>query len=496
MIRHSQARRTFGKPPSCPGCTVARDNGLFNSFSGFVNTITRLRDSTNGDKILERATEEQTVAIKKFTVRNSARSLEDVVEETHAILSQCWKLGHPRFFSFIPSTASIISSLGEILTSFYNPFAGNSEAGSSVCAAEQGLIEWLAQQFGLPPSAGGHFVSGGSMANLTALTVARDQKLDEVQRTSAVIYISDQTHFCISKALKIIGFAKRHIRVISTDESFRMNLKELRETILADLRSDLCPFAIVATCGTTNTGAVDPLNEIAAIAEAYGLWMHVDGAYGASAAFCASRRHLVDGLGKADSIAWDAHKWLFQTNGCGAVLFRNRKHPLRSFAATASYVQEIDDDSSLLQNPWNYGIELTRPARHMKLWFTLQILGLDSVDRMIYHGFNLADLAHSQLQELDDWEILSPAGLAIITFRYAPYHSLSESAIGMLNTLISKNVVASNIAAIFTTQLKGKVSLRMCTINPQTTEEDIIYVIQSLDRIARETLQSTDPGNL
>jgi L-2,4-diaminobutyrate decarboxylase len=475
---------------------MTRDNSLLNSFLGFANTIIQLRKSTNSDKILQQATEEQTVATKKFILRNSARSIEDVVEETHAILSQCWKLGHPRLFSFIPSTASIISSLGEILTSFYNPFAGNSEAGSSVCAAEQGLIEWLARQFGLPSSAGGHFVSGGSMANLTALTVARDQKLDEVKRASAVIYISDQTHFCIIKALKIIGFAKRHIRVISTDERFQMDLTELRKTILADHRSGMWPFAVVATCGTTNTGTVDPLNEIAAIAETYSLWMHVDGAYGASAAFCKSRRHMVDGLGKADSIAWDAHKWLFQTYGCGAVLFKDKNHPLRSFAATASYVQEIDEDSSFLHNPWNYGIELTRPARHMKLWFTLQVLGLDSVDRKVNHGFDLADLAQSQLQELDDWEILSSAGLAIVTFRYAPYHSLSESGIDMLNPLISKNVAASNVAAIFTTRLKGKVCLRMCTINPQTTKEDIIYVIRSLDSIAREALQSSDPGNL
>lgn len=253
----------------------------------------------------------------------------------------------------------------------------------------------------------GALVSGGSIANLTALTVARDQMLDDNTRAQGVAYISDQTHFCVPKALYIIGFLKTQIRVILTDDNFRMDLTHLQDTIKADLNAGLHPFLVVATCGTTNTGTVDPLHGIADIAHTQRIWVHVDGAYGASAAFCKTHRSLVDGLGRADSIAWDTHKWLFQTNGCSAVLFRNRNHPLKSFAATAGYVQDIDEtpptvETTELRNPWNYGIELTKPARHMKLWFTLQVLGLDMIDRMITHGFHLTKLAQSHIRTLPD----------------------------------------------------------------------------------------------
>ncbi|KAJ5987417.1 pyridoxal phosphate-dependent transferase [Penicillium sp. IBT 35674x] len=321
---------------------------------------------------------------------------------------------------------------------------------------------------------------------MTALAVARDQLLEDGQaRLKGVAYVSSQTHFCIKKALKILGFADEQVRTIEVDEDFRMNVQHLEETIQFDFEAGLRPFVVIGTCGTTNTGSIDPLTEISAITKRYGMWMHVDAAYGGSVVFSYSRRSVLSEIGLADSIAWDAHKWLFQTHGCGAVIFRQKSKALKSFATTATYVQDVDECAD--QNPWNYGIELTRPARHMRLWFSLQVMGMEQIDRMISHGFEISEYTEEEIRKRSGWEILSPSSLAIINFRFAP-KGLTEPALDAINNEISSQIMARNVAAIFTTKLKGIVSLRMCTINPETTRDDIADVVSALDDTAREVL--------
>jgi glutamate/tyrosine decarboxylase-like PLP-dependent enzyme len=396
--------------------------------------------------------------------------------------------------------------LGDTLTTAFNPFGGSLEAGSGVCTIEVALIKWIADRFGFPTfSSGGHFVSGASMANLTALTVARDQLLDFEDQTNGddrpsngVAYLSSHAHFCIRKALRIIGLSNRQIRVINSDANFRMDIGHLQRSISDDLAQGRHPFLIIATCGTTNTGSIDPLEEIAQIARSRGMWMHVDAAYGGSVAFSKSHRAKIKGIGLADSIAWDAHKWLFQTHGCGAVLFREKSHPLKSFASSAQYVRDVEhmateEDQNTMLDPWNYGMELTRPARHMKLWFTLQVLGTDAIDRMISSGFHLAKHLETSLRQLDGWEITSPGSLAILTFRYAPqtrdHITKAETMPGtfdLLNELISKELTARNVAVIFTTRVLDRVCLRMCMINPNQTTADVDIVVNTLDVVSRE----------
>ncbi|KAE8368025.1 pyridoxal phosphate-dependent transferase [Aspergillus caelatus] len=427
--------------------------------------------------------EEWLSEIQRRTPSNTGRPLEDVLREADEIFSYRISTKHPRFFAFIPSPVSPVSWLGDSLTSAYNTYAGSSESGSGVCAVERSMIAWIAEQFGLPSSAGGQFVSGASMATLTAVTVARDQRLSVGLRPKATVYISDESHFCIIKALRIIGFLDSQIRTIRCDSKYRMDTDYLRRAISKDTEDALKPFLVVATCGTTSTGAIDSLNEIADIADEHGLWMHVDAAYGGSAAFSSTHRSLVNGLGRADSIAWDPHKWLFQTYGCGAILFREKSHPLKSFASTAHFCRDFEDEKEP-QNPWNYGIELTRPARHMRLWFSLQVLGMDTIDKMIGRGFELSAVAEGEIKKLADWIILAPTSLAIVNFRFAP-HGLIDDLLDQVNTRVSKDLAAENIACILTTHLGGVVGLRMCTINPRTTDDDIRRVVSALDRSAQ-----------
>jgi L-2,4-diaminobutyrate decarboxylase len=451
-----------------------------------VRHLPRLRDHLYNDDdstpVFLAATEEDVVRFREHAVPGLERPVEEAVTEAQDIFAFRAHVNHPRFLSAIPSPASPLSWLGDLLTSAFNTYSGVWQGGPGITTVEVTLVAWLAAQVGLPPSASGLFVSGGSMANLTAMAIARDQRLRDDERTRGVAYFSDQTHFCVPKVLRILGLFDGQMRTIPSDAKFRIDMVELEKAIITDKDQGLIPFLIVANCGTTNTGAIDPLNEIADLAHVHGMWMHVDGAYGASVALSNSYRSLLSGLERADSLAWDAHKWLFQTFGCAIVLVRDKVHLAQSFTTSAEYLRDITtgDDTP---NLFNYGIELTRPARHMRLWFSLRVLGLDTFGRMIDHGFMLAATAEAELRKLPGWKITSPATLSIVTFRYCP-EGMAHDAADQFNAAISSNAMQSNIAFIYTTRLRGRVNLRICSINPQTSRSDMQQIIKELHNIA------------
>jgi L-2,4-diaminobutyrate decarboxylase len=423
--------------------------------------------------------------------RHSPASVDNVLDAASVIFQHRVRMDHPRFFGFIPSPASDWSWLGEVLSSAYNTHAGSWMQSSGPSAVEMRLLEWMAcEVVGFPSTAGGCFVSGGSMANLTALNVARDQQLKFEDRPCAVAYLSEQTHSSIAKALKVLGFHENQVRKIKCDADFRISINALHDAVIADRNGGRVPFLIVGSCGTTNTGTIDPLDALAALAERESLWLHVDGAYGASALLSTSQRPLFSGLEKCDSLSWDAHKWLFQTYGCGMVLVRERQMLTSSFGVSAEYVQDAAEIEETLPNFWNYGIELTRPARAMKLWFSLQLEGLDKIERNIDHGIQMAKTAEQALRKLSNWEILSPAQLGIICFRYCP-DQLPVSEIDTLNRKVSQSAIAENLAAPLTTRLDGALALRICCIHPALQESEMQDIVLGLDRIARRQHQLT-----
>ncbi|KAK5996904.1 Tryptophan decarboxylase [Cladobotryum mycophilum] len=237
--------------------------------------------------------------VHKLSVPDHSSTIGEAMEEMLTICDYRIRMNHPRFMGFIPSPASAYSWLGDTIPNAFNNFASSRLPGSGASMVEKTLIEWLAERVGLPSSAGGLFVSGGSIANLTAMVLARDQILQSGQQSSGVAYLSDQAH---------------------------------TEAIREDRDAGLVPFVVVATCGTTNTGTVDPIPEPSPICKKEGLWLHVDGAYGASAALSKSHSHLTKDLHLADSLAWDGHKWLFQIYDCGIVLVKGKEHFLESFS--------------------------------------------------------------------------------------------------------------------------------------------------------------------
>lgn len=329
----------------------------------FVGRAAGFYDHLSDQPVCRRTDPEMLERVGRQTIPVSGRPLGEVYEELlRDVYSNTLLAQHPRSFSCVPSTASLLSWAGDVMTNAFNPHDSCRVNGPAVALIEKKLIRWLCDLAGYPAEGGGLFVSGGSMANLTALTAARDAKLSFDERSRAVIYVSDQTHASVSKGLHIIGFDRSQIRTVPADERFRMDTASLTRAIAADVSAGKRPFAVVASAGTTNTGSVDPLPEIAALCRRHDMWMHVDGAFGASALLSAEQRTALAGIERSDSLSWDAHKWMMQTYGCGMVLVRDQSTLARSFAAHPEYLKDSETGGDGIEF-WDLGPELTRPAR-------------------------------------------------------------------------------------------------------------------------------------
>lgn len=451
----------------------------------FVHNFCLEKHNLHSQKVTWNMDDHQAEKIKKIGIPADGRPVDEVVKEMmKEVYHYRGDANHPRFFGFVPGPASSLSWLGDIMTSAYNIHAGGSKLAPMLNCIEQEVIQWLCGQVGYKEHPGGVFVSGGSMANITALTAARDRKLNEENLHLGVAYISDQTHSSVAKGLRIIGIPNSRIRVIPTNDNFEMKMREFKEAVEEDKEKGLLPFVAIGTAGTTNTGSIDPLEEMAEICKIHGMWFHIDGAFGASVLLSPKYRHLLQGTALSDSISWDAHKWLFQTYGCAMVLVKDIRHLYHSFHVSPEYLQDVEGDLDHI-NPWDIGMELTRPARGLKLWLTLQVLGTDLIGSAIEQGFQSVLWAQEALEKLDHWEIVSKAQLSVINFRYKT-DDLTEEELDILNEQAAEKLLASGYAAIFTTVLKGKKVLRICALHPETTRTDIQTTIHMLDSFAKE----------
>lgn len=408
--------------------------------------------------------------------------VEELLEQvrTH-VLEQMTHQDHPRNFAFVPGPSNFIGAVADALASAYNIFCGAWIGPSGSAQIEITAVEWLRELFEFPETAGGLFVSGGSMANMTCLAVARHEMLAN-NPFNATVYFSDQTHSSVAKGLKILGFQQYQLRKIPSDREYRLPMDALKAKIAADRQQGLVPFCVVANAGTTNAGMVDPLNEIADFCAAEGLWMHVDGAYGGSAALSPSGRKVLDGLNRADSLSIDPHKWMFQPYEIGCALVRNRAHLKETFRVSAEYLKIIEE-SAEQPNFSDYGVQLTRGFRALKLWMSLKAFGIPAFRDAIESGIRNAETVERLLGERPYWEIITPACLGVITFRYRQ-DGLSEQALDALNSRISTELIMSGFAMLSPTVMSGRLVLRMCTINPRTTAADLEGTIRRMEDIA------------
>jgi aromatic-L-amino-acid/L-tryptophan decarboxylase len=371
---------------------------------------------------------------------------------------------HPRFFARIGSPSNYASVLADAATAGVNVFAGSWTGGSGPAAVELVVLDWLRELCGLPDGTDGVLVSGGSVGSLVALAAARTARFGDRAPADAVAYVSSEGHASITRALRVLGVQHE---VIPARADCRLDPGDLRAAIAADGRT---PFCVVATAGTTSTGAVDPLAELAEVCREHGLWLHVDGAYGAPAVLCGA----LTGLEHADSLVLDPHKWLFQPYEIGCVLVREGGLLERTFGLQFAALR---DTAGGEVNFRDRSVQLTRTSRALKLWLSLRVFGLAAFREAVAHGIALAEHAEAILRARPGWEVVSPAQLAIVCFR--------RDGDDKLQTAIAAAMVRDGYAVPSTTKVGGRVALRMCTINPRTTFEDIERTIERMEAVSK-----------
>ncbi|WP_282081356.1 pyridoxal phosphate-dependent decarboxylase family protein [Aquimarina algiphila] len=397
-------------------------------------------------------------------------------------------VSHPKSYSFVPGPSNYISAMADTIATGFNIFSGGWAASPAAAELEIITMNWLLDVFGFPTKKGGGiFTSGGSMANLTALATARRIRCGD-DFSKAIIYLSDQAHSSNIKAIKVLGFKKEQIRIIPTDMEFKISINKLKNAIARDRLEGLQPFCIIASAGTTNTGTVDPLNDIATICEREHLWLHIDGAYGGAAILANTGKTLLNGIERADSLTVDPHKWFYQPYEIGCLLVKDHNWLSSTFSEKPEYLRDIEGNESEI-NFYDHGIQLTRRFRALKFYMSLKTFGLNSFRKAIQYNIDLAEQTEDILRRSSHWEITSPATLAIINFRYNPIgQHLSEKELDQINQNISNKIVTSREALLVTTILQGQIVLRMCLINPRTTIEDIKDTLEKCEIHGKEEL--------
>lgn len=443
-----------------------------------VEHVTTLRDRRIS---VQRPRAELNARLGDFT--DAPASPDDVLSLVeHDVLGALTTVDHPRFYAFVPGPGNFVGAMGDALASGFNVFAGHWLAASGAGAVELQTVDLLRRACGLPDTAGGLFVSGGSMANLSALSAARAVKLGGPD-PDAVIYLSDQAHSSVAKGLRVIGFPVSQLRSIPVDADLRMDVAALDAAIARDRQAGKRPFCVVASAGTTNTGTVDPLVRLSATCRREDLWFHVDGAYGAAAALSPGGRSVLAGLELADSIALDPHKWLFQPFEIGCVLVRDMRHLHQAFAVhpedNATYLHDVGRIAERELAFYEHGVQLTRGFRALKLWMCLRVYGLQAFRDAIDRGIALAVEVEQALGADPGWEIVTPAQLAVVTF--APRQR--DDDLTRANRIVERAVeqlTAEGYAMVTSTQVRGRTVLRFCLIHPSATLDEVLETASRL----------------
>ena len=401
---------------------------------------------------------------------------------------------HPRFYGFINATADPVGVFADMLAATMNPNCwGGDHAAIHV---ETRVIAWLAEMIGYPVSAEGVLVSGGSMANFTAIAAARRAKtpgnvredgLAGPDRPRLTVYASDQTHACVDKAVDLLGIGTSQLRKIATDERFRIRVPELRAAIAADRAAGYLPAIVVGNAGTVNTGAIDPLAELAEICAAEGLWFHADGAYGALASMVPELKPLFAGMESADSVAVDPHKWLYVPYEAGATLVREPGRLSATFRKFPEYLAS-DPESPFPGPAWfaERGVELSRGFKALKVWMGIQTHGRRAYVERIASDIALARFLSDEVDRRPDFERLAEPVLSIANFRYRPAgRGLSDEALDALNRRIINRLVGDGAFFLAPTVLKGRTALRVSITNFRTTQADLIALLDEVEKIGR-----------
>src|SRR3954468_1460576 len=408
-------------------------------------------------------------------------SVDDLLAACAAVLA-AGRRTTPAFFGYVQSPAAPVGVAADLLASAADQNVTSWRSSPAAAAVEQQTLRWLGEFVGFDREATGILVSGGSSANLTALLVALRAVADpDADRRAMRVYASAETHFSVAKAATALGVGFEPVPV---DGDRRLDPAALRDASAADRAAGLVPICVVANAGTTATGAVDPLDAVAAVATDEELWMHVDGAYGAPAAADPASRPLFAGLHRADSVCIDAHKWLYAPVDCSALLLHDAAATRRAFGAEADdYVRVLATEAAETFAFWDHGLELSRRFRALKLWATLRFYGARRLAAAIGEDIRLAAHLAQLVTAAEDFELLAGPGLSICCFHHAPAH-VDEDALDAHNERVLHELQRDGRVYLSNATIDGRFALRACITNFRTTRADVERVLAVVSEIA------------
>ncbi|HVJ56093.1 MAG TPA: aminotransferase class V-fold PLP-dependent enzyme [Aliidongia sp.] len=387
-----------------------------------------------------------------------------------------------RFFTAIPNGGLPTVAIAELISNTVNKFSGKMAGGPSLVAIENDIIAWLIQAMGMPSDSNGILTSGGSMATLSALACARDAAAPGDLR-QGVIYTTDQAHFAIAKAARLVGFPREAVRTVATDAAGRMDPARLIDTIRADRGNGLKPFCLVASAGTTNTGVVDPLPALAEIAERERLWLHIDAAYGGFFRLTARGSDKLQGIERGDSLVLDPHKGLFLPFGTGCLLMRDAAALHRTHAADeAAFFRDMKKGEADFAD---LSPELTRPARGLRLWLPLHLHGVGAFRRELDEKLDLARTAWKRLSDIPGISVQAPPALSIVTFRASGWPGSDDDR--ATETLV-REVCADGRLRFSTTLVDGKVAGRLAILSHRTSAAEVDELLHRIREVAASHL--------
>lgn len=450
---------------------------IMNQFEAFVPLINDFLDSIKN---------------RPFQIDESPESVNESISlplplegnEIHLVLEFLQKeivprmksVSNPHFLAYIPASPTPESYIGSMLSTMLNQFVGTVLGSPSGTALDNLTLKWIIELLNYKPDSWGSFTSGGSEANLICLYSALVNKApwDVIQdgmngNKRLIAYISDQTHYAVIKALTLIGIGKRNIKIIPSDEQFVLTSQNVKTEIERDLKNDqIYPFLIVATAGTTNTGSIDDIEGLSNLAKEMNLWLHVDAAYGGFSVLADFRfKKKLLYMNKADSIALDAHKWLYVPFEAGIALVGSRKTLFTAFDISAEYLREteLEKDIILQRNPRSYGIQLSRGLKSLKVWFNIYCYGKRGLGNLIEKNILQAYFLSQLIEKHDSMELMAPTTLAIVCFRWKESDDFNDNIVTQIQN--NKRFYLSK------TKLKGKSTIRVCILN-QLTEMNLI----------------------
>lgn len=385
----------------------------------------------------------------------------------------------PRFFGYVLGSGEPVAALADLLASVLNQNVTAWRSAPAAVTIERQVLQWIAKALGCAGMTGS-LCGGGSAANLMALAMARESRFpaNEEGAQPGVIYASTEVHMSIPKTVALLGLGRRNLRLIPVDDHFRMSVPLLESAIAEDRAAGRSLIAVVASAGTVSTGAIDPLEQVGAVCRKHGLWLHVDGAYGAAAALATPEKFR--GLSEVDSLSLDLHKWLYQPVDCGMLLFKDPKHARAAFSHTGEYARVLDaqplEDTAFFEE----SLELSRRFRALKIWLSLRYHGLQAFRAAIRADLEHARLLADSIRSTSQLEVLAPVELSAVCFRYCTSQDADE-----LNAAILRRVIENGRVYLSNAVVSGRFALRACFVNHRTTPADVALIVPEVLEAAR-----------